>query len=103
MDNLDLQMALQGYQSQAQTIAQRIGELRQKLGLGNARPGKTSPHYEARRELVVEVNKPPVKRALSAKARRTIAAAQKKRWAKFRAEQRTAAKKQPQRVATAGA
>jgi len=101
MDTQDLQMALQGYQSQAQTIAQRIGELRQKLGLGNARPGKT--HYEARRELVVEVNKPPVKRALSAKARRTIAAAQKKRWAKFRAEQRAAAKKQPQRVATAGA
>jgi len=86
-------MALQGYRSQSETIAQRIAQLRKQL---------KSPRAMDNSAMLTITDSQPArpKRALSAKARRAIGAAQKKRWAAFHRAQR--AKKKPQRASAVG-
>lgn len=76
-------MALVGYEIERQKIDDKIRELRSQL------KGKriNSPAGAG-----LETNHSPVKRVLSAAARRRIAAAQRKRWAEHRRLKKLAAK-----------
>ena len=68
---MTLQMALAGYEIERNKIEDKIREIRAQL------KGKSAPAAAGNAE------KAPVKRKMSASARRRIAAAQKKRWAEF--------------------
>ena len=74
-----LEAALQGLEQQRQKLDDHIAQVRSLLGRRVGRPPKEAPAASA-----VEVKKAPVKRVLSAEARKRIAAAQKRRWAAFR-------------------
>ena len=68
-----LQMALIGYQVEKQKIDERIRQIEARLG--GKRVAVPAGHAAAKTKAV--------KRILSPEARKRIAAAQKKRWAKF--------------------
>ena len=70
-DHALLEAALIGYQHQAEQLAEKIADIRHQLG------GK-SPSAAPKAAAV-----PGKKRAMSAAARKRIAAAQKKRWAEY--------------------
>jgi len=74
-----LEAALQGLELQRQKLDEHIAQVRSLLGRRVGRPPK-----EGHAASVAEVKKAPVKRVLSAEARKRIAAAQKRRWAAFR-------------------
>ncbi|HKE23213.1 MAG TPA: hypothetical protein VKB88_12685 [Bryobacteraceae bacterium] len=71
-----LRMALAGYQLERQKIQQKIDEIDRQLG-GRTLSVVSADGHKASRQ----------RRPLSAAAKRRIASAQKKRWAKYRAEQ----------------
>jgi hypothetical protein len=71
-DLTTLQMALIGYELEREKIESRIREIQAQLK-GKKIPAATNGAVKA-----------PVKRVLSAEARKRIAAAQKKRWAEHR-------------------
>jgi hypothetical protein len=73
-DVATLQMALVGYQLEKQKIEDQIRRIQAQL------KGKRAPLSSA----VAAPAEPVVKRVLSAAARASIAAAQKKRWAEHR-------------------
>ena len=86
-----LEMALHGYQHSLETIDQRISEIKKMIGGGGRAIAKA----------VESVNTPRKRRKLSAKARRAISQAQKKRWSdakKAAAGTIKAAKKQVKRT-----
>jgi hypothetical protein len=66
-----LEMALVGYESAKETIDQKISEIKKMIDGGS----------RAITAAVGSVNTPKKRRKLSAKARRAISMAQKKRWA----------------------
>jgi len=66
-----LQAAIIGLQHESSRIDEKIAEIRARIGGTN-------------RAVTTDGNKPVRKRALSASARRRIAAAQRRRWATFR-------------------
>jgi peptidoglycan hydrolase CwlO-like protein len=75
-----LEAALQGLETQKQTLEAQISEVRGLLGRRPGRPAKNSRPAAAASS---EAGAKP-KRVLSAEARKRIAAAQKKRWAAYR-------------------
>jgi hypothetical protein len=85
-----LEAALVGYTNMKQTIEQKMADIRRALGV---RDGSRTAADSA-------IVKP--KRTLSAAARRRIAAAQRKRWALFRAEQPGRAAKPRRTMSAAG-
>ena len=88
-DNEILEAALIGFQHQRDQIQQKIAELRSRVG----GPPASGPAPAA------AASKAPTgkKRTMSASARRRIALAQKKRWAAFKAQHKTAAAPKPQK------
>ena len=72
-DLTTLQMALVGYQMEKEKIEARIKEIQSQLKGKKVSTGGSAA-----------VKTAPVKRVLSAEARKRIAAAQKKRWAEHR-------------------
>ena len=82
VDTTTLQMALIGYQSQLSEINAKMQEIRRRLGGARA-----AANDRGRGDIPG-----PVKRVLSAAARRRIVAAQKKRWAEHRKSQAKSAK-----------
>jgi hypothetical protein len=89
-DRLTLEMALIGYEAERQKIEAAMAAIRKQV----------DGHAAAR----AAVGAPGPKRILSAAARRRIAAAQRKRWAVFHADQkRGAAKTAPKRKLSAAA
>jgi hypothetical protein len=83
-DNLAImQMALDGYEIEKQSIEERIREIRSLLGGRGIRPGP-SQHGPSQQAAAVVSATPLAKRMLSAAARRRIAAAQRKRWSEYR-------------------
>ena len=76
-DSSLLEMALVGYEAQLETIAAKMSEIQARLG----KAGKHGSAGKAR----ANAGKT---RVLSVAARKRIAAAQKKRWAKFHAAQK---------------
>jgi hypothetical protein len=86
--------AIEGFESQKRRIDSRIDELRQLLGGDRTEPAATS-------------GAPARKRKVSAAGRRKMAAAQKARWAKIRAEAEpasspAAAKPEKRKLSAAG-
>jgi hypothetical protein len=80
-DRLTLEMALVGYEAERQRIEAAMAALRRQIGgrvVGRATVNGSGP-----------------KRILSVVARRRIAAAQRKRWAAFHANQNAATKTAP--------
>ena len=71
IDQMTLQMALAGYEIERNKIEDKIREIKAQL------KGKSAPAAAGSAE------KAPVKRKMSAAARKRIGAAQKKRWAEF--------------------
>ena len=69
-----LEMALHGYQHSLEAIDEKIAEIKRMIGRGG----------RAITAAVESVNTPKKRRKLSAKARRAISMAQKKRWAEAR-------------------
>jgi peptidoglycan hydrolase CwlO-like protein len=76
-----LEAALQGLETQKQTLEAQISEVRGLLGRRPGRPAKNSRPATAASS---EPASAKPKRVLSAEARKRIAAAQKKRWAAYR-------------------
>ena len=76
-DNSLLEMALVGYEAQREKIRAKMAEIQARLG----KPGKHGSAGKIR----ANAGK---KRVLSAAARKRIAEAQRKRWAKFHAAQK---------------
>jgi hypothetical protein len=77
MPSLDKELlaaALSGLETQRDRLTEQIAEVRRILGTRKSTPTKT-------------FGAPRKKRTLSAEARKSIAAAQKKRWANFRRSQ----------------
>ncbi|MGA7414623.1 MAG: hypothetical protein WBW33_29410 [Bryobacteraceae bacterium] len=73
-----LEAALHGLEAQKQKLEEQIGEVRSLLGKRVGRPPKTQNAI-----LVVAAAPLRKRHAMSAEARKRIAAAQKKRWAAF--------------------
>jgi hypothetical protein len=88
VDTTTLQMALIGYQSQLSEINAKMQEIRRRLGGARA-----AVHDRGRGDIPG-----PVKRVLSAAARRRIVAAQKKRWAAYRQSGAGAKRDKPKRT-----
>ncbi len=77
--------ALEGLELQRQRIEQQIQEVRAMLGLGTGRRGRPPGSGKKRRGRPPgSVNKKQGTRQLSAAARASIAAGQKRRWAEYR-------------------
>ena len=76
-------MALVGYESAKETIEQKISEIRKTIAGGGRAIAKA----------VESVNTPKKRRTLSAKARRAISMAQKKRWSEARKATKATVKK----------
>ena len=72
-----LDAALQGLEAQKQKLEEQVAQVRSMLGKRVGRPPKTETAS------VVAVAPSKKKRVLSAAARKSIVAAQKKRWAAF--------------------
>jgi len=86
-DNEILEAALIGFQHQRDQIQQKIAELQSRIGGQPAsQPAAAAAKAPAGK-----------KRTMSASARRRIALAQKKRWAAFKAQHKTAAAPKPQK------
>lgn len=80
LDQVVLEAALQGLESQKTKLEEQIGHVRALLGKrGPGRPKASASAAPA----AAEAKPPRKKRELSAAARRSIAAAQKRRWAEF--------------------
>ena len=77
-DHEILEAALAGFQHSLAVVDTKIADIRRQLGIGGGNHTALATGGTA-----------PVKRTLGAAARRRIAAAQKKRWAKFRKEHKT--------------
>jgi len=77
-----LEAALLGLESQRDKLEEQISHVRSLLGRKAGRPAKSAVAH------VGQVGNSGVKRILSADARKRIAAAQKKRWAAFRKNQK---------------
>ena len=92
-----LEMALVGYESAKETIEQKISEIKKMIGGGGRAISAAVETYTTPRK----------KRTLSAKARRAISMAQKKRWSDAKkaaaATVKTAKKKVKRAVKTAKA
>jgi hypothetical protein len=77
-----LEAALEGLLLQKQRIEMQITEVRSLLGKRRGRPAKA--------EMAAATKPPSVRRPLSESARKRIATAQKKRWAEYRKNHRSA-------------
>ena len=83
-DNLAImQMALDGYEIEKQSIEQKIREIRSLLGGKGIRP-RLSQHAPSQLAATKVSAAPLARRMLSAAARMRIAAAQRKRWNVYR-------------------
>lgn len=82
MDSSILMAAMAGYEFQLQAINEAMAEIRRQLGHRSS-GSSTSPVAGA----------PHARRQMSAEAKKRIAAAQKKRWANFHAQQGEASAK----------
>ena len=82
-----LEAALQGLEAQRQKLDDQISEVRSLLGRRVGRPPKGGSGGAA---TASEADAPAKRKGLSAEARKRIAAAQKKRWAAFRKNQKSA-------------
>jgi hypothetical protein len=76
-----LEAALIGYQAQVDRITAAIREIEKRLGTTRGRTGTNPP--------APSVDSPRLKRKITAKGRAAIRAAVKRRWAAFRAAQKT--------------
>jgi hypothetical protein len=79
-----LTAALQGLELQRDKLDEQIALVRALLGRKAGRPAKVAASHV----LSLPARPPSTKRVLSAEARKRIAAAQKKRWAAFRKNQK---------------
>jgi hypothetical protein len=85
-----LRMALTGYQLERQKIQEKIHEIQKRLGGRSLAVVIPDGHMSNRQ-----------RRHMSAAAKRRIAMAQKKRWAKYRAEQGSGKLKAAKKVVSA--
>lgn len=77
-----LEAALEGLLLQRERLEAQIREVRSLLGRRGNRPGQSAPASSEGQ------SSSPRKRELSESARKRIAAAQKKRWAEYRKQQK---------------
>lgn len=79
-----LQAALQGLETQKSHVEAHIQEIRTMLGSGQQAKGRGRPPKTGEQAIA------PSTRSISAEAKERIAAAQRKRWAKFRKTKKAA-------------
>ncbi len=92
MDQVVLEAALQGLEAQKQKLEEQISQVRALLGKRG--PGRPKASVAAAPVAAAPAAEKPARktRVLSAAARKSIAMAQKRRWAEFHKQREAAAK-----------